>query len=95
MYAGKLLFMDGGNLFTFEWLAMASISLSIHCHFSRCGGVWGDYGSPCMALPTNTTLLFFDLFFPPPTQLSAAPIHTTFPPRSAINGNFRMIKVHG
>ena len=76
MYAGKLLFMDGGNLFIFEWLAMASIFHSLYIVISPAVGEYGEI----MAVPAwHYQLILLDLFFPPPTQLSAAPIYTNLP----------------
>lgn len=60
MYAGKLLFMDGDNLFTFEWLAMASISLSLDMVISPAVGEYGEI----MAVPAWHYSIIFRSIFP-------------------------------
>lgn len=96
MYAGKLLFMDGGNLFIFEWLAMASIFHSLYIVISPAVGEYGEI----MAVPAwhyqLILLYYFSIYFSRhPLSCRLLRYTLTFPPRSAINGNFRMIKVHG
>lgn len=74
MQANCSLWMAAIYLFLSGWLWQVFFSLYTLSFLP----LWGSMGRLWQSLH-GTALLFFDLFFPPPTQLSAAPIHTNLP----------------